>query len=564
MLYADIPTSAHLPTGPARLEEPLYYLHNFIWVIRWVLSRHGDLLNGAEKQFIEDFQTLPLASQGLLVRMIMRKGALFRADKLQYAELGDTVTALGPLVARGWVDPAPALSIHELFKLFRWSELQRMLAPHLAKLERQKLTKSEALLALTEMDFPTARMQEWGGLDEIYALQVMPLCDRFRVMFFGNAHQDWSEFVLTELGHYQYETVEFKEESRPFHNREEIDAYLQLQYCRDLLYDGASLEHVLQELPFLPSANPWLLRRRERLLFKLAREWERTGELLRAKELYSQCQYPGARGRLLRVLELTQAYEQALELAELAAATPQNEAERQQLQRMLPRLKRKLGLGSEATRKPQIKLDEFELVLPRSSSVEHAVAENLNTAQEPVFYVENTLLNGLFGLLCWDAIFAPIPGAFFHPFQRGPADMLWEDFYLRRKTLFDQRLDTLDSNTHQQIILQNFRLKNGRLSPFTHWSVLSEPLLDLALGCIPGSELKLCFQRLLQDIAANRAGLPDLIQFWPQQRRYRMIEVKAPGDRVQDNQRRWLTYFAEHKIPAAVCYVRWQDGEQKT
>jgi hypothetical protein len=36
-----------------------------------------------------------------------------------------------------------------------------------------------------------------------------------------------------------------------------------------------------------------------------------------------------------------------------------------------------------------------------------------------------------------------------------------------------------------------------------------------------------------------------------------MIEVKGPGDRVQDNQRRLLEYCASHEIPVAVCYVRW-------
>ena len=28
----------------------------------------------------------------------------------------------------------------------------------------------------------------------------MALCDRLRLMFFGNLRQDWAEFVLTELG----------------------------------------------------------------------------------------------------------------------------------------------------------------------------------------------------------------------------------------------------------------------------------------------------------------------------------------------------------------------------
>ena len=61
-------------------------------------------------------------------------------------------------------------------------------------------------------------------------------------------------------------------------------------------------------------------------------------------------------------------------------------------------------------------------------------------------------------------------------------------------------------------------------------------------------------------VRANRAGMPDLIQFWPAERRYRMIEVKGPGDRLQDNQKRWLAFCAQHGMPVDVCYVRWSEA----
>ncbi len=54
----------------------------------------------------------------------------------------------------------------------------------------------------------------------------------------------------------------------------------------------------------------------------------------------------------------------------------------------------------------------------------------------PVFYVENALINSLFGLLCWPAIFAPPPGAFFHPFQSGPADLSAPHLVQRRAAVF--------------------------------------------------------------------------------------------------------------------------------
>ncbi len=79
----------------------------------------------------------------------------------------------------------------------------------------------------------------------------------------------------------------------------------------------------------------------------------------------------------------------------------------------------------------------------------------------------------------------------------------------------------------------------------------------MALDCLPAAHLRLWFERMLCDITTNRSGFPDLVQFWPTERRYRMIEVKGPGDRLQDNQTRWLNYCLDHGMPMAVCYVTW-------
>ncbi|MDO2211728.1 hypothetical protein Q2457_24850, partial [Escherichia coli] len=70
-------------------------------------------------------------------------------------------------------------------------------------------------------------------------------------------------------------------------------------------------------------------------------------------------------------------------------------------------------------------------------SVEWAVREHLEEPDCAVHYVENGLINSLFGLLCWEAIFAAIPGAFFHPFHSAPADLHSADFRQRRAALFE-------------------------------------------------------------------------------------------------------------------------------
>lgn len=65
---------------------------------------------------------------------------------------------------------------------------------------------------------------------------------------------------------------------------------------------------------------------------------------------------------------------------------------------------------------------------------------------------------------------------------------------------------------------------------------------------------------IVRDVVENRAGFPDLVQFWPSEQRYRMVEIKGPGDRLQDNQRRFLEFCSRHEMPVFVCRVRW--GEE--
>ena len=114
--------------------------------------------------------------------------------------------------------------------------------------------------------------------------------------------------------------------------------------------------------------------------------------------------------------------------------------------------------------------------------------------------------------------------------------------YKSGRDLFDACLVQLDDGRYRQTIIDTFQAKANIQSPFVFWGTVDEELLRLALHCIPATHLKKYFERILRDISGNRSGLPDLIQFWPQEQRYRMLEVKGPGDRLQDNQIRWINY----------------------
>ncbi|MEX3555827.1 MAG: VRR-NUC domain-containing protein [Burkholderia gladioli] len=501
-----------------------YYLDNFERALGWLAERYDDLFDAVERAFLRDFAALPRPSRALLVRMLMRSGPYFRQSKLNYEEIGATAAAAGPLVALGWLDAAPPLTLDGVFALATRPELaQRFPAPRGSR-------KGDWLEALREQHEAEQPFEAWlpATGDRVFEVRIDALCDRLRLMFFGNLHQNWSEFVLADLGVFQYETVAFEPSSRAFQQRADVDVYLALFLCREAL--GA-----------WPEDRPHDKLTRHVNAIDCAQAW------------------PGSRHRRVRVLERCGRDAEALALAEAAAAALENEEERQRIARMLPRAGRpveRLAALAPAARETLV------LAIPDGPhSVETAVGAHLSGAGAVVHYVENTLINSLFGLLCWDAVSAAVPGAFFHPFQRGPADLHAPDFRARRATGFEACLAELESGAYRDTILRRYREKAGLQSPFVFWGALDDTLLALALDCIDARHLRRCFERLLDDLRGNRSGLPDLIRFWPAERRYELIEVKGPGDRLQDNQIRWLDYCVAHGVPVRVIDVEWADAD---
>jgi VRR-NUC domain len=538
--------------------RPFYYLENFATALSWLRERYGDLLSDADLSFMEGFQKLTRQTGGLLVRMIGRKGDLFRTSKLLYPEIGCPYRAAAGLMELGWVDSRPLLTKIELAAVLRKSELQQALR---LSGEARRARKSE-LPALSGIDPAECRaLADWWpeAPDATYRLVIKPLCERLRRLFFGNFRQEWSEFVLADLDIFRYEKVGLDAAARAFQTRAHIETFDELYSCRQRLEEGADIAAILQCFPAPVTDNEWLEGKRRKLQFQLARCCERQRNLPQALEVYRDCLYAGSRVRMVRVLELLERVNDALQLAARIREEAADEIESQLIGRMMPRLQRKAGL-MPAKRRGSPGWSTFQLLLPttqRPVQLEQATGEVLSRTDAPVYYVENGLLNSLFGLLCWEAIFAPVPGAFFHPFQAAPADLDARDFHGRRASAFAACLGQLDSDAYQHTIWRNFELKSGIQSPFVYWGLLTQPLLSLALACVPGSHLRVCFQRILANIHANRSGLPDLVQLWPRERRYRLIEVKGPGDRLQDNQIRWLSFCVAHEIPVAVCHVGW-------
>jgi hypothetical protein len=115
-------------------------------LLSWISARYADLLSAEETRFIADFGTLPQPSRALFVRLVMRKGCLFRASKLNYPEIGDTRAAALPCWPRAGWRPI-RIALDELFEQLLKAEIAQAfgLAPPL-----KAARKAEQLDALRE------------------------------------------------------------------------------------------------------------------------------------------------------------------------------------------------------------------------------------------------------------------------------------------------------------------------------------------------------------------------------------------------------------------------------
>ena len=550
------------------LEDPFYYLANANTLIHWVMTLHADLLNESERALIGHYLSLPKKAQALLIRMIMRTQTIYRASQLQhYTEIGSDIEELATQLEQcELIERDSLLELNEVAALINKEELlalaKRFIPTPLAK----SSSKRAVLELLNIQSLPAKRLSEWlAEPTDSFKLTCQPLFDRLRLMFFGNLRQSWSEFVVTELGYFNYEPIQLDDSSRAFHHRTEVDQYLALNAIYEESETTPLPERIIRAQEITP-INIWIAGRHGRLLFNLGQEAERAADLDTALSLYEASSLGDALIRELRLLEKSERYEAiAPRITGYRQESPYTPTPLQEL--LINRVEKRLSKKLQTLFTP-ITLKEPEriyLTTPKLDTlrVEQTTALALSKDSNVLFYVENCLINTLFGLLFWDVLYAPIPGAFFHPFQAQPADLYRSNFKEQRADLIQECFIRLDNGDYQAAIRDRYQEKYGITNSFIHWSVVSNELLEMALEFIPAKHLKKIFERLISDLRNHRSGFPDLIEFNLKDRNYRLIEVKGPGDRLQDNQKLWLDYFVEQEIPSAVCWVEWQQDDSQ-
>jgi hypothetical protein len=561
-----------------------YYVGNFLAILDFVDSHYDDVLTLDEKTFSRTFRSLSLDARRLYVRLMSRKGPLFRSDTLVYNEIDDIEGAAEELVQKGFLEVNGPWELEHELVLLRKPEVLKLISccaqsshpvPSTTAL---KALRRDQLVELT-MAIPNQHeVRDYlRGLFHLYR----PLKEReiliYRLLFFGNLYQDLTEFVVTDLGHVRYESYKIRKKDRLFRSREVLEHTFRLIELNDAFYqtvEGRSVNEIdanalLSLIEYLPEQgaveeDPGLRRMRDNLINGVARHLERIGNHGQALHLYRLAALPPSRERQVRILERQGTTEEALELCRKIMSDPWEETELEFAERYIRKLSRKLGLPVVKVESVEMPTENLELVHNPLVSIEEAVLRYFQEQGFSGYHAENVLWVGLFGLAFWDIVFLSLPGTFFNRYQRGPRDLFRPEFRRRRAKLIEERLNHIESSQSWiNEILDLYDRKRGIANDLVHWKFLSRELLEQSVNLVPRRHLVAIFDKLSQNPGANKAGFPDLILFAAPRRRtatrYELIEVKGPGDQLQINQKRWLKYFAKNGIPYRIIRVQWRE-----
>ncbi|KAA1469402.1 hypothetical protein DENSPDRAFT_816316 [Dentipellis sp. KUC8613] len=173
------------------------------------------------------------------------------------------------------------------------------------------------------------------------------------------------------------------------------------------------------------------------------------------------------------------------------------------------------------------------------------------------YHCEGSIVSTLFGLLFWDVIFAPIPGAFETPYQSAPLDIAEDTFFYSRQELIEKRLLELEEGSARQI-LQTVDEQHREKKTWcvgVRWDLFPREDLLQVVELFDGKALATICRLFCEDYAQRRAGVPDLFLWHTEDKLCKFVEVKGPGDTLQENQKVWIDVLLRAGVAVEVCLV---------
>ncbi|KAK2894735.1 hypothetical protein Q8A67_011964 [Cirrhinus molitorella] len=194
-------------------------------------------------------------------------------------------------------------------------------------------------------------------------------------------------------------------------------------------------------------------------------------------------------------------------------------------------------------------------------SVEELALEHYRTLGfDQGIHGEGSTFSTLVGLLMWDIIFIDgVPDVFRNPYQTCPLDFHTDCFYENRQEAIEARAEMLreaSAETLQELLADVWNAQEGKTCAMINWERFSSLQQAQSLvACLGGHFLSGVVLRMAKDYRHCRGGLPDLVVWSTSNKKYKLVEVKGPNDRLSQKQQIWLDELHKLGADVEVCHV---------
>ncbi|QRV87386.1 mRNA cleavage and polyadenylation factor CLP1 [Ceratobasidium sp. AG-Ba] len=175
------------------------------------------------------------------------------------------------------------------------------------------------------------------------------------------------------------------------------------------------------------------------------------------------------------------------------------------------------------------------------------------------FHSEGSIISTLFGLLFWDILFAPVPGAFETPYQSAPLDLFHDSFVSAREDIVKARIKQLleDEGAARRLIeaVDERERPNETWCIGVRWDQFEREALVEIVECLGGRALATICQLLAEEYAYRGGGVPDLFIWNYAEKTCKFVEVKGPGDQLSETQKVWIDVLLGAGVDVELCRV---------
>lgn len=534
---------------------PKYYLSHFFEFLDFIETHYSPILDQAQLKFISDFRALSEDAQCTYIRMVNRKGNIFkRADFEKYVEIENQHSALAELQDQNFARSLSAESKIDLLSFLPKAQLKKWLTS-IGLVVPTTLSRIE-MMDLARKNLDQLEIDHLAVSEEVISQGQIESIEYLLFLYFGKIQKSLTLYTLRDLGVRESNTLKGSFKPR-FNSMAEAQAeyFFARQIDKDLSYEPMEkiselVEHI-QTYTNLPRSTQNL---KDQLLLSIADFVIDSDEALALTALKASL-HPDAREKLARHLYKMDLKDDCQKVLDDILANPRSDEELLFAEDFFSRKfnKKKIGYLTEILNSSRlIQISDFYLKKP-----EMGVAKYYENQGYRAYFTENNIWNNLFGVLFWEELFQSDQAAIHNPFDRTPSDLVGPAFYENHTDSIEKTLSLFsDVKALTKKILFTTAAHYGRLNGIFQWRTdLAQSLVDFVKHTTSQNPAHV-IRQMAKNYEFNRSGFPDLML--EKDAVIHFVEVKAEGDSLRANQLSKIKLLKEAGFEVEVLRVQWQ------